>query len=136
MILQLALKNDEIRLDALRHRHDTERSSTCALRATANHLVDAGTARVDGAGKAVAAGAVADDFDAPFGHLVTEGSAGFEPDGVDAELDEGVAVLVRVRAGDVGTPISPRVFVRAPDADFFVPSSGRVDVEAGVWSVL
>ena len=136
MTLQLAFKDDEVRFDALRHRHDTERSAACALRAIANHLVDARSARVDGAGKAVAASAIADDLDAPFGDLVTEGSGGFEPDGVDAELDEGIAVLVGVGTGDVGTPVSPRIFVGAPDADFFVASSGWVDVEASGWSVL
>ena len=39
--------------------------------------------------------------------------------------------MVGVGACDVGTPVSPGVFVRAPDADFFVAFAGGVDVEAG-----
>ena len=134
MTVQLAFKDDEIRFHALRDRDDTEGSSTGALGAITDHFIDTRSTGVDGAGKAVAAGAVADDFDAPFGDLVAEGSGGFEPDRVDAELDEGVAVLVRVGAGDVRAPVSPGVFVRAPHADFFVASAGWVDVEARVWS--
>lgn len=86
--------------------------------------------RVNGAGKAIAATTLADNFHAPGRHLVTERCGGLKVDWVPGQLYESVAALVRIRTGHVRTPVAPRVILRAPHAGFFGGHARWVDVKA------
>lgn len=82
----------------------------------------------DFTGKAVAVAIGAFNLDTKPGLGAEEG--GTLPDGVDGELDKGLAAGIRIGTGDIVGPVAERVRILAPDASLGT-NTGTVDVKVG-----
>lgn len=123
-------EHHKIRVRSFQDRDHTEIGTSRAIRRIGPfHFVYLMDCRVDGAWKTVAM-SVAFDLDAPGGHLVAECRCRFQINGVPGKLDEGVAIMIGVRAGYIRTPIAYRRGSRSPHTSLFGRYSGWVDVEA------
>lgn len=92
------------------------------------HLIDTHGGRIDTAGKAIAAIAIAQNFNTKFGLDVAEGSSGLQVDRIPADLDVGVAIGNGVGAGSVGDPVTGGVGAGTPDASLLNTNTGGIDV--------
>lgn len=124
------LEHDKICFHPLRNRNHTERPSTCAVRALANHLIHAVLLGIDLARETVAPVAFTRYFHAPGGHVVAEGGCGFQIDRVPGKLDEGIPVGVSIGARNERGTVSDRLVFRTPDAGLVGADARWVDVVA------
>ena len=136
------IEDDKVRRCSLVYSDHAECATTGAVAGTANHLVDTILARVDRAGKAVAAAIGTVDLDAPVLHVVAKRRGRLQVNRVPSQLDECVSRFVDIGTGYVRGPVAKGVGVSSPYTGRVGANSRRVDVVVcssptpvvGVWN--
>lgn len=124
------IKDNEVGIDTFGDSDDAESTTTRSVGRATDHLVDFVLGRINCTRETVASVTVTLDSYAPIWHFIFERGCFFQINGVPAELDEGLAIVIDVGSCHVRRPIAYGAVFGAPYAGFSTSSPRRIDIVA------